>query len=163
MPTDYREVLKDLRAEEKRLTDELEIIRGMIPGAELMARRMPEAAEPQLLPTSHTKAFAKMGTREGILHLLGGANRPLMPAEITRMLLEGGVQTRSTDFSGMVGSTLTQLRGDDLVERKDEGWVITSKAMQAARDKVTVSPPAPHSLAATHLYPTNASQRPLKQ
>jgi hypothetical protein len=124
MATDYCEVLKELRAEEKRLVDELEIIRGMIPGAELMAKRMPAPIR-NLPPLAIPKpvSYAGMGPKMAILELLGKAGKPLMPADITRLLLEGGIQTRSNDFAGTVGTTLTQLKSAGLVERKDEGWV----------------------------------------
>ncbi len=124
MATDYCEVLKELRAEEKRLVDELDIIRDMIPGAELMAKRISVSAR-NLPPHAISKAvsYADMGPRMAILKLLGESDKPLMPADITRLLLDGGIQTRSNDFAGTVGSTLTQLKIDGLVERKDEGWV----------------------------------------
>jgi hypothetical protein len=129
MATNYRDVLEELKAEEKRLVAELEAIRAMIPGAEVMASRMPpvQALSFQPPPTPARITFSGVGPKQAILNLLAQSEKPLMPAEITRQLLEGGIQTRSTDFSGMVGSTLTQMKGDNLVERKDEGWVLTPR------------------------------------
>ncbi len=128
MATDYREVLQELRAEEKRLEDELDAIRSMIPGAELMAKRQSaRIVEPSpVAPRAPLRVspYAGMGIKQAIIHLLVSRTAPVMPAEITRLLLDGGVQTRSNDFAGSVSSTLTQMRQEGIIDRAEEGWVI---------------------------------------
>ncbi len=134
MAIDYHKMLTDLRSEEQRLVTELDAVRAMIPGAEVMARRMPSSAPSPPLPISMSRfPYFGMGTKEAILRLLSTSANPLMPSDITKALLEGGVQTRASDFAGTVGSTLTQMKGETLVERKEDGWVVTATGHEAAK------------------------------
>jgi hypothetical protein len=130
MATDYREVLKELRAEEKKLENDLAAIRAMIPGAEVMVARMTPASKAvwvsssQMSPTS--SKFSGMQVKEAILRLLSETPKPLMPAEITKALMEGDVQTKSQDLSGNVASTLNQMKNE--IERVEGGWRLKNHA-----------------------------------
>jgi hypothetical protein len=66
-----------------------------------------------------------MGTRQAITSYLESESVPRMPSDITKALIDGGIVSKSTDFSGMIGSTLTQMKGDGLVERVEDGWRLT--------------------------------------
>ena len=135
MATDYQEVLKELRAEEARLESELEIIQATIPGVELLAKRMttqPVTAEimfgpPKSLPVETVGFFpySGMGTKQAIVRYLNSQPFPQMPSVIAQALLDGGIQTKSADFAGMVATTLTQMKAyDGTVERVETGWKI---------------------------------------
>ena len=115
MNTDFRSALEELRAEEKRLQGELDVVRASIPGLEFLMRRdQPKAVPPMA-------RFSGMGVKEAITQLLTD-NSPLMPSDITRFLLEGGIQTRAADFVSTVASTLNSMKADGLVERVENGW-----------------------------------------
>jgi hypothetical protein len=132
MATDYRQVLKELREEEVRLESELKIIRDAIPSLEMLANRIPVshtvgASPVRDLPlngNAKLPPYARYGTKQAIHHYLSFQNAPKMPSEITQALLEGGIVTRSTDFGGMVGTTLTQMKADGLVARVEDGWIV---------------------------------------
>jgi hypothetical protein len=119
METDFRKVLKELRAEEKRLDDELLVIRKTIPGIELMASKMaPEAG-------ARATRYASMGTREAILNLLTEEHtNSLTRDQISETLLAGGIRTTATDFAGSVSTTLSQLRASGHVDRVEDRWKI---------------------------------------
>ncbi|HEY5328663.1 MAG TPA: hypothetical protein VIJ79_02165 [Acidobacteriaceae bacterium] len=124
MATDYRQVLKELREEESRLKSELDVIRTMIPGAELMAKRMPThvvSNHPAGL-TLLTAPYSGMGPKQAIQTYLQSEKVPRMPSDIVKALIEGGIVTRANDFSGMVGSTLTQMKAEGLLDRVEDGW-----------------------------------------
>jgi len=146
MATDYREVLAELRAEEARLESDLEAIRAMIPGAEVMVRRMATAtidlfSAPKA--PSWGRPFAGMGIRQAIIRLLAGSDRPMMPSDITRRLIEGGVETKAADFSGNVSSTLTQMRQDEIVDRVEDGWTLMHRPDAHGNPPMNVSATSP--------------------
>jgi hypothetical protein len=131
MATDFWEVLKEMRDEETRLEAELKTIRATIPGIELLAKRS-QAPFPYLQPApsyltvNHlAKPYTLMGTRQAITSYLESESVPRMPSDITKALIDGGIVSKSTDFAGMIGSTLTQMKGDGLVERVEDGWRLT--------------------------------------
>jgi hypothetical protein len=138
MAIDYRAVLKEMREDEARLESELKIIQTTIPGIELLASRMPEISPapvwgvPRAAANLDTewatpKPYVGMGTKEAILAYLRVSPFAVMPAVIAKSLLDGGIQTTSSDFAGMVGTTLTQMKSADLVDRLESGWVIKAK------------------------------------
>jgi hypothetical protein len=132
MAIDYREVLKDLRAEEARLAGELETIRSTIPGVELLAKRVfPETINLPLpvRPITAKGKYSDMGPKEAISQLLGEVLEYMMPSDIAKTLLDGGVVTKSGDFVGMVGTILTQMKGDGLVERSEYGWKLKNRVI----------------------------------
>lgn len=137
METDFRKLLKDLRAEAQRLEDELSTIRAMIPGAELMASRMPIVPQPERM------MFSAMGTKDAVLHLLASQTSPIASGDIVKELINGGIRTNSADFSSTVGSTLYQLKKDGALEKVEDGWRIRRNA---ERDRLISrdgsSPPA---------------------
>jgi hypothetical protein len=124
METDFRKVLKDLRAEEKRLDTELSTIRAMIPGAELMASRMPISREPERM------IFNTMGTKDAIIALLATQTSPVVSGDIVKELINGGIRTTSSDFSSSVGSTLYQLKKDGAIEKLEDGWRLKRQVEQ---------------------------------
>jgi hypothetical protein len=72
--------------------------------------------------------YAGIGTKEAITHYLKFQSLPQMPAVIAKALLEGGIQTKSADFAGMVATTLTQMKSyDGTVERVEDGWKLKGK------------------------------------
>lgn len=129
MATNYRELLEELRIEETRLQSDLEAIRGMISGAEVMLRRtsLPLFASTPTPKQEAGRRFEGMGVRQAIIRMLADSLKPLMPSEIAISLRSGGVDSRSNDFPGLVSSTLTQLRQESIIDRKEEGWVIAMR------------------------------------
>jgi hypothetical protein len=132
MTSDYRAVLNELRAEEKRLLAELEIVRSSIPGVELLSRRT------QMVEVPPMARFSAMGTKEGILTLLEEHQKPLASGDISRLLLEGGIQTKATDFTSTVTSTLNTLKTDGLVYRVEDGWTVAKLRFDGGK-KVVLS------------------------
>ena len=142
METDFRNALRELRAEERRLEDELQVIRRTLPGLELMASRMPPEEN------SHTVRYAKMGTKQAIMELLkqedtNTLSKSLTAAQIAQLLLAGGIQTKSTDYVRSVSTTLSQLGMDGLVERVEDRWKIKKDAAESVefdgiRDPLTL-------------------------
>ena len=142
MAIDYHEVLAELRAEETRLLAELNTVRSSIPGIEILAKRQLRVSAPPMA------RFAGMGTKEAILTLLRGSERPLMPAAIARLLMEGGIQTKSADFPSTVTSTLNQMKAENLVTRVEEGWKVAI-VRRPLNQEVLISRGAPNSLVET--------------
>lgn len=133
MATDYREVLRDLKREEKRLESELLTIRSMIPGAELMASRMPSIQIPS------NRIFQTMGIKEAVITYLGRQVSPVASGDIVRELINGGIQTKSSDFAGSVNSTLYQLKGKE-IEKVSDGWkLLESKPLSDTIDSTMAS------------------------
>jgi hypothetical protein len=148
MAIDYHEVLAELRAEETRLLAELNTVRASIPGIEILAKRQLRVSAPPMA------RFAGMGTKEAILRLLRGSERPLMPADIARLLMEGGIQTKSADFPSTVTSTLNQLKAENLVSRVEDGWQLGNGRRPLSKDFI-VSHGAPNSLVETMTRPSS--------
>jgi hypothetical protein len=122
MAIDYWQVLKEMRDEEVRLESELKTIRSTLPGVELLAKRNPPPPPVWTVPVAPLSVYMFMGTKQAITHYLGAQTSPKMPADIAKALLEGGIVTKSSDFAGMVATTLTQMKADYLVERLEDGW-----------------------------------------
>ena len=153
MESDFRKVLREMRAEEKRLDEELTVLRRSIPGIELMVSRMP--------PETHSQAskYALMGPREAALHLLTEeSGNALTHIQIADTLLAGGIKTRSSDFYNSLSTTLSQLRSDGAIERVEDRWKI--KLPQESNNEVIAqSKPAPESAAATFLRGPSSTVR----
>ncbi len=123
MTTNFRQVLRDMEQREAELIAELKDIQAAKPAIQRMANAQPLPMVPMNYPSG---VFAALGTKDAILAYLTAQPRPRSVAEITKALLEGGIKTRSTDFTSVVKSTLGSLKEDEKVERKEDGWILVS-------------------------------------
>ena len=147
---DYREVLFEMEKERNKIQGELDILNDGIAAVEVLMRK-----QMTVQVTQSNAAFHGMGTKEAILKLLSSQSEPLSAGIIAQKLLEGGIQTRSSDFVSTVRSTLHPLTNSGDVDRVEDGYRI--KKLDA---DITISAPAPNSLAAT--YP-NEKPLPFRQ
>ena len=150
MPVDYVEVLKELKAQEKALQDELDIVRGALPAIEKMAAK---SAKPVPAWVPVTGKYSGMYATEAIPDALKGEVFPLTTAQIADKVKAGGLRSAAQNFVASISATLSQLKDRNVVEKVGDGW-----RLKAPGD-VVVSKPASNSLASTMLYPqgeTNA-------
>jgi hypothetical protein len=160
METDFRRVLRDMRAEERRLEEELTVLRRSIPGIELMVSRMPPEANAASLK------YAQMGTKEATLHLLTESGNSLTAVDVAESLLAGGIRTRATDFYGSVSSTLSNLKSEGLVDRVEDRWKIKPAGDSVpthSSEMIYLSPAAPESAASTFLGTATSGRLNLPQ
>lgn len=119
MNIDFREVLHELEAREEQLMQELNDIKTAKPALERLARSAPAPQRPIVFQG----AYAGLGTKDAIITLLVGQSKPMGVSAIAQALLDGGVKTKSADFVAVVKSTLGQLKTEEKVDRKEDGWV----------------------------------------
>jgi hypothetical protein len=154
MPVDYGEVLKDLDAQIASLEAEVATLRAARPTIVLLRNKY---SPPLAAPVSKSGIYSTMGPTNAIPLVLKGEPFPLLTSQIADKLQAGGVKSQATDFPASVSATLGQLRDKGIVEKVGDGWKLKTN-----NDEVTVSFPAPNSLAATLLYP-NADVRRSEQ
>lgn len=126
MAIDYQEILKELRAEECRVQEELDTLRDALGALEIMASKMSPATPSRNGSMKQKQIYTMMGTKDAILYLLSTLDRPIKVADISRNLLSGGLHSRADDFSSTIYSSLTQLKATGLVERMKHGWILAS-------------------------------------
>ena len=126
MAIDYVALLAELRAEEQQLQKDIDAVRSAIAGAEVMARKQPLLSLP-FREIMSNRPYEGMGTKQAILRLLADTPKPIMPMELSRILIERGVKSSANDFAGNVSSTLTQMRQEGIIDRLEDGWVITMR------------------------------------
>jgi len=152
MSLDYDEAIAELRAEEKRLEEELNQVRAAIPGMIILRNRSRSKSSVASAPTPNgtiqlpfvSGRFAGVGTTKAIPILLGEAHAPLVSREIFDALKAQGWTTEAERPLGVVSATLRQLEEKKIVERVGEAWRVKS-----SRPVITVPG-----------FSSNASQQP---
>jgi hypothetical protein len=113
MAFNFEEGIAELRAQEKRLEEELEEVRAAIPALVRLRNRQ------VLPPVTASKKFSGMGATKAIPQVLREVEVPLTSSEILDRLRAGGWTTGSQKPLSTVSATLSQL---ETVERVGEGW-----------------------------------------
>ena len=126
MAINYDEAIADLRAEEKRLQEELAQIQASIPGLIVLRNR---AKMTVLSPDSRSQAnvynggrFSRMGATKAIPEVLKDSSIPLATSKILDLLRAEGWKTNSQNPTGLLSATLGQLVERGVVEKVGNGW-----------------------------------------
>jgi hypothetical protein len=144
MPVDYEEVLRDLKAQEKALQDELDIVQGALPAIEKMAAKSAKPAPaPAWVPVSGK--YSGMYATEAIPDALKGETFPLTTAQIAEKVKAGGLRSAAQNFVASVSATLSQLKDRNIVEKVGDGWRLRTvteedQAWEAAISTQPLSP-----------------------
>jgi hypothetical protein len=120
MPVDYVEVLKELKAQEKALQDELDIVRGALPAIEKMATKALQTWPPP--PPTVSGKYSSMYATEAIPDALKGEVFPLTTSQIADKVKAGGLRSTAQNFVASVSATLSQLKERNIVEKVGDGW-----------------------------------------
>lgn len=147
MAINYDEAIAELRAEEKRLDDELGQVRAAIPAMIVLRNRYRASQPTPPLPKNYIQArpltevlanevagpvgrFLGMGATKAIPILLKDVDVPLTTSEIyDRLKAEGWASTAQSPI-GTLSATLGQLK--DVVEKIGEGWRLIKPADQSS-------------------------------
>jgi len=152
VPLDYEEAVAELRAEEKRLSEELRQVRLAIPAMVALRNRNRATAPVPVADPSRKRdsapsdpgSMAGMGPSQAIREYLKGVEIAVTVREIYDALKARGWASEAVRPGTVLSSTLRQLAQAGEVEKVGDGWRL--KSFQR-----TLSPT---------IFSTNASQRP---
>jgi hypothetical protein len=145
MALNYDEAIAELRAEEKRLTLELEQVRAAIPGMIVLRNRhLAEVKETaassngRMLPG--IGRFAGMGATKAIPEFLKTAEIALTSREITDGLMAEGWVSEAQKPAGAVSATLINLEKQGVVTRVGEAWKLKVNLPRVSLNPASFSP-----------------------
>lgn len=135
MALNYDEAIAELRAEEKRLEQELEQVRAAIPGMIVLRNRSRFGDQSIVVepPKLHRHGIVLgnltgVGPTKGIQEVLKVAETPMNTREIFEAMRAQGWTTDAQKPVGVISATLIQLEKNGIAERVGESWRLKRKA-----------------------------------